>query len=117
MPLNGGKEIDYFGWTRHQIDDKFYADLRKPLAGAEVKTALDAERKKMEKEIREQVEEELRAKGRETKGNPAVPAGGGGGGGGVTYRTKTEARTLHIQKKISHAEMRRINADPSIPET
>ena len=33
-----------------------------------------------------------------------------------SYRTKTEARSLHVQNKLSNADMRRINADPSIPE-
>jgi hypothetical protein len=72
-------------------------------------------REEVERDVRAQVEEEARAKAREVKGNPPVPAGGGGGGGSG-YRTKTEARTLHVQNKISHSEMRRINSDPSIPE-
>lgn len=32
------------------------------------------------------------------------------------WHTKTEARNLHVQDKISNAEMRRINSDPTIPE-
>ena len=48
---------------------------------------------------------------------PATPSGGGGGGAGSTkYRTKTAARALHVQNKITSDEMRRVNADPSIPE-
>ena len=41
---------------------------------------------------------------------------GGGSAGGLTYRTKTEARALHVDGKISNADMRRINADSAIPE-
>jgi hypothetical protein len=29
MPLNGGKVIDYFDWTKKRIDDKFYDDMVK----------------------------------------------------------------------------------------
>lgn len=32
------------------------------------------------------------------------------------YRTKTEARNLHARNQISNAQMRAINADPTIPE-
>ena len=52
----------------------------------------------------------------------AARAGGGGdlsgcgSAGGLTYRTKTEARALHVDGKISNADMRRINADSAIPE-
>lgn len=42
---------------------------------------------------------------------PTKPGGSGGG-----YRTKAEARTLHAQNKISNEEMRRVKADPNIPE-
>ena len=35
---------------------------------------------------------------------------------GVKWTTKREARDLHAQDKISTAEMRRINADPTIPD-
>ena len=41
-------------------------------------------REELETEVRAQMEEEARAKGREVKGNPAAPAGGGGGGGRYT---------------------------------
>ena len=37
-------------------------------------------------------------------------------GGGTSWRTKAEAATLHVQGKITNAQMRQINADPSIPE-
>ncbi len=47
----------------------------------------------------------------------AEPTGGaGGGGGGTSWRTKMEARGLHVQNKITNTEMKRINADPTIPE-
>lgn len=39
-----------------------------------------------------------------------------GSAAGSGYRTKAEARNLHARNEISNAEMRRINADPSIPE-
>lgn len=38
------------------------------------------------------------------------------GSAGASYSTKEEARTLHAQGKISNTEMRRVNADPTIPE-
>ncbi len=34
----------------------------------------------------------------------------------MRWTTKAEARAMHVQDKITSAEMRRINADPSIPE-
>lgn len=34
----------------------------------------------------------------------------------VSYTTKTEARNLHAQNKITSAEMRSVNANPNIPE-
>lgn len=34
----------------------------------------------------------------------------------TTYSTKMEARTLHVQGKLTNAQMRAINADPTIPE-
>ena len=73
-------------------------------------------RERIEGEIRERVEAELRAEKRAADGEPVAPAGGGGGGGSAnTYRTKTEARNLHAQGKISSQEMARVKADPSIP--
>ena len=51
-----------------------------------------------------------------------VPAGQprgateGSSGAGSTWRTKEDARNLHANGKLSDAEMRRINADSSIPE-
>ena len=98
-------------------DTSFYDDLRKALTKTEVEATLAKEREKLEKEIRAQVEEEERARTREDKGKPAVPTGGGGGGGGGGYRTKAEARVLHRQEKITSAEMRRIDRDPTIPES
>jgi hypothetical protein len=47
---------------------------------------------------------------------PPAKTAGAGGAGGKGWRTKTEARTLHVQDKITTAEMKRINADPTIPE-
>jgi hypothetical protein len=75
-----------------------------------------------EKERRDKLEREVtgaagRAAERGKKPPPAAPSGAGAGGtGGGGYKTKAEARTLHVQNKISNADMRRINADPSIPE-
>jgi hypothetical protein len=37
-------------------------------------------------------------------------------GGGSSWNNKREARNLHVQGKLSDAEMRRIRADPNIPE-
>ena len=72
-------------------------------------------RERIEGEIRERVEAELRAEKRAADGEPVAPAGGGGGGA-VTYRTKAEARNLHATGKINNEEMRRVRADPTIPD-
>jgi len=98
-------------------DESFYDDLREALTKTAVAAALAKEREKLDKDTRAQLEEEARAKDRDGKGKPAVPAGGGGGGGGGGYRTKAEARVLHRQDKITSAEMRRVDRDPSIPES
>ncbi len=39
MPLNGGKVIDYFNWTKSQIDDKFLKDMIKICDASIPKTA------------------------------------------------------------------------------
>lgn len=39
MPLNGGKVIDYFNWTKAQIDDKFLKDMIKICDASIPKTA------------------------------------------------------------------------------
>ena len=56
--------------------------------------------------------EALRAKARPDGPDTAQKGGGGSGG----YRTKAEARTLHVQNKISNEEMKRVRADPTIPD-
>jgi hypothetical protein len=42
--------------------------------------------------------------------------GTGGGSGASRWTTKTEARNLHAQDRLSNSEMRRINDDPRIPD-
>lgn len=51
-----------------------------------------------------------------TRGGGPRRAGGGMAGGSVSYSTKTQARNLHANGQISNAEMRAVNADPTIPE-
>jgi hypothetical protein len=94
----------------------FFDDLRQALTASAVKQALAEEEPKMEKRIREQLKVEAAARDKGNSPPPAEPKGGSGGGGTGGYRTKAEARTLHVQGKISHGDMRRINADPTIPE-
>ena len=43
-------------------------------------------------------------------------SGTGGGSSSVSWKTKAEARTLHAKDLITNAQMRAINADPTIPE-
>lgn len=57
------------------------------------------------------------------EGNGEVPGSNEGqvpgstrAAGNSRYRTKMEARTLHVQGKISNSQMRAINANPGIPE-
>ena len=86
------------------------------------KAAVEKYAAKKEGEARKVVEANVRAEAQDAArkaANPdpvAQPTGGAGGGGGTTWRTKMEARTLHVQDKITNAEMKRINADPTIPE-
>ena len=40
----------------------------------------------------------------------------GGGSGGKGWSTKSQARSLHVKKQLTNTDMKRINADPSIPE-
>ncbi len=47
--------------------------------------------------------------------NPAMKTSSQAGQATGRYRTKAEAAALHVQGKITSAEMRQINADPSIP--
>ena len=58
--------------------------------------------------------EKVKVETRAAEGPNTAPATAGGGGG---WRTKQEARALHVQRKITSAEMRRINTDPTIPES
>ena len=79
-----------------------------------LKASWEAERgDELKRKATENADAEARAKARGAK--PPVPTGGGGAGA-TTYRTKTEARNLHAQNKISNEEMRRVRADPNIPE-
>jgi hypothetical protein len=40
----------------------------------------------------------------------------GSSGASVRWRTKEDARNLHAQGKLTYSEIKRINADPNIPE-
>ena len=89
----------------------------------EVMTALAEAKatKLLEKWKGEEMAEELDARDAEAKARARgeIPGPGPTGGkatGKPTFRTKLEARTLHVQGQISNAEMRRIDADPNIPE-
>jgi hypothetical protein len=80
---------------------------------------LDAEKKKWgapsgaETSEAKRAEQQRIADARRGKG---ADLSGGKGGGGKGFKTKMEARTLHVQGKISNARMREINADLTIPE-
>ncbi len=94
-------------------DDTFYSDLRASLAEAETQP-LKAQIKEKDLTIT-RLKAEAKAAGREEGKPPAKPLGGGGGGA-AGYKTKVEARALHVQKKLTSAQMKAINADPTIPE-
>ena len=95
-------------------DDKLVSDFVTRITQKAEKGSYDkgfGEGKKAgEKAVTERVKAETRA----GEGPNTAPGTGGGGGGG--WRTKTEARALHVQNKITNDEMRRINRDPSIPD-
>ena len=94
-------------------DDTFYVDLRASLAEAETKP-LKAEIKDL-KLKNTRLEEEAKAAGR-VDGKPPAKPQGGGALTATTYKTKVEARKLHTENKITSAQMKLINADPTIPE-
>lgn len=107
-----------------------YADLDRVLSEAELKKAgvapavpttvaeLQRENADLRKKAGVATEQEqiAAARGGGGGGGPDTTEGSGGGGGGKGWRTRTEARALHVQNKITSSEMRRINADPTIPE-
>lgn len=104
--------------NRGAIDlDAYTVESSKLMSKALSDGAITSHSKELDKKAREVAKAEAAAKAREEKGPHAVVPSGGGGGGGGSYRTKAEARTLHVQNKISSNEMRRVNADPSIPES
>lgn len=74
------------------------------------------ERKNVEKMVGERQKEEARAAQRNGKAPPAKTAGVGSRSNAVRWTTKMEARSLHVQGKLTNAEMKAINADPSVPE-
>lgn len=59
---------------------------------------------------------QLQSEGRLNGSKSTQSTNGSSSSGGASYRTRTEARNLHARGEIGNAEMRRINADPSIPE-
>ena len=73
-----------------------------------------AELDKRDKATAEKAVDDYLAKHPEAGASTRTRAGEGGGSGG--WRTKEEARNLHAQGKLSTPEMKRINADASIPE-
>ena len=64
-------------------------------------------------ENRDAAAEREKLEARKGQGANLAPGTSGGKGG---YRTKAEARALHVQNKISNEEMRAINRDPTIPD-
>ncbi len=94
-------------------DDTFYSDLRASLAEAETKPLRDEIKELKFKNTR--LEAEATAAGRVEGKPPAKPQGGGALTAG-SYKTKAEARKLHTENKITSAQMKLINADPTIPE-
>ena len=92
---------------------EFLDRLTEARMGGRIKEAIGEAVKPKDEEIarlKAQLNQD-KAKAR-TEGPEKLPGSAGGGG----YRTKAEARALHVQNKISNTEMRAINRDPSIPD-
>jgi len=99
-------------------DPDFPTDLLKRLTAPTVETGYvsrskyESDMKKAREEARTAALEDAAAQNRAGKGpdmTPKTPSGGG-------WHTKTEARALHTQGKITSEEMKRIRSDPSIPD-
>lgn len=108
LPLRAQHELEDFAKSGHKDWRpilKKWLDLQRP--------SLEAEIEKMR--TSRESKEERAARLAQTK--PPVKPEGSGGGGSSGYRTKAEARALHVKNEISNAEMKRVNADPSIPES
>ena len=100
--------------------DEYVAEASRVLRGKERVAVAKEQDDGLQQKINEGVEAALKERGIEKRedegGGETIEGGGGGGGRTPSYRTKTEARALHVQKKISNDEMRRVNANSSIPE-
>ena len=94
-------------------DPTLAADMQKKLRTQGRQEGYDEGFKKGLKEGKNADSAQTAIKEAKGKGANLAPGTSGGSGG---YRTKTEARTLHAQGKISNADMRAIKADPTIPE-
>ena len=99
----------------------FASDLLKRLveptieSGYVSRAKYEADLKKAATEARQAALNEVATKERaKPENNPDLAPKAPGVGG---WRTKAEARALHVQRKITSAEMRRINTDPTIPES
>jgi len=88
------------------------------LIAARVKVGVEREREKWEKDGiekgRKAALEDIAARERgDPNNNPDLAPKSAGATG---WRTKAEARALHVQNKITNEEMKRIRSDPNIPE-
>lgn len=87
-------------------------------AGGKKKDPTPAELKKENEDLKKRLGiSDEQDKINNARGGAGADLSGGGGGGGTGYKTKAEARVLHIAKKITNAQMRVINDDPTIPES
>jgi len=100
---------------RGQLKD---ADAFQKMLGERDKILRTSWEKEKEAEIEKKVLARLEAEGRavQRNGNPPAVKVENAAGGGTGWRTKTEARNLHVAGKLTNTEMRRIRDDPSIPD-
>ena len=95
---------------------EFFGEVQPIVADALLRAAPD----EFKKQTKAQIEKELSVAEKVERLRAGLGKNGKGRTGTAaptnTYGTKMEARTLHVQGKITNAEMKRINADPSTPE-
>jgi hypothetical protein len=99
---------DSMGWLRSYIHAT--VDAAKAAAPDEIRQKARSEVEKELKATERLAEVAGLLKGKRKK--QLAPSGAAS----TSWSTKMEARALHVQNKITNAEMKRINADPSVPE-
>ena len=89
-----------------------YGDVRARLSAAQSDAGKRASKAERERDALKVEVEKLKAA--RAQGNP--PGSIGNAAPNRLWSTKVQARTLHVQGKISNSEMRTIEADASVPE-